>query len=207
MVLDQDWELTLVTPSTGLPVNLAEAKDQLRVRHNDEDTLILRKVRAATNFCQNLVSGHKQFRNATFDMAMEGFPSNDSRIPLPVVPLSTSAAPIVTYYDSDNTKQTFSSTKYHVINPTWTQGYLEPINGETWPSSYSRPDAVTIRFVAGYDSESDVPEATKEAVLMVTGHLYRTREATLTGEGRIGSQEIAMGVKALLGGEQYGAYS
>jgi uncharacterized phiE125 gp8 family phage protein len=51
---------------------------------------------------------------------------------------------------------------------------IEP--GQQWPSAYSRPDAVSVSFVAGTPVD-EVPLSLKAAILLHVGHLYQNREA------------------------------
>jgi hypothetical protein len=62
-----------------------------------------------------------------------------------------------------------------------------------WPLDLSyRPDAVKIRFKAGY---SEVPKSIKQAMLLLIGHFYEHREAT--GQRNEG-MELSLGVSSLL---------
>ena len=78
-------------------------------------------------------------------------------------------------------------------------GRISVAQGKVWPVTLPQIGATTMRIVAGYGPDaSTVPENVKEAVLLVVGHLYENREATVSGPV---PQAIAMGVEALLGVE------
>ena len=47
-----------------------------------------------------------------------------------------------------------------------------------YPSTYPVPNAVTVRFVAGYTS---VPAGIKAAMKLLIGHWYKNREAVNVG--------------------------
>jgi len=78
----------------------------------------------------------------------------------------------VKYYDTDNTLTTLSSTVYDVLGPSEAPAFLQPAEGESWPTTYQRPDSVVIRFDAGFGAASAVPDVLKEAVLMKTEQLF-----------------------------------
>jgi uncharacterized phiE125 gp8 family phage protein len=57
---------------------------------------------------------------------------------------------------------------------------VTPAYDKVWPSARSVRDAVQIRFIAGYgDAASDVPQAIKQAILLLVGHWFENREAVL----------------------------
>ena len=70
-------------------------------------------------------------------------------------------------------------------------------SGQSWPGTTLKTAAgVTITFVAGYGATSaSVPESIRQAILLLVGHWYENREATV-GVGNM--QVLPMGVKALL---------
>jgi hypothetical protein len=97
----------------------------------------------------------------------------------------------IKYYDTAGTLTTWGSTTgstgstgyYITIKGRDTQGYVVPAYNKTWPSVRDRPDAVTVRFIAGSTSPGDIPDAAKAAVLLKLEHLYdpeRVDEATQT---------------------------
>lgn len=51
----------------------------------------------------------------------------------------------------------------------------------SWPSTSPVINAVEIELVAGYESADHVPQATKQAILMLAGHFYEHREAVAAG--------------------------
>lgn len=200
-------KLTVVTATTGTPVSLDEAKAHLYVTTNDKDADINRKVKAATRFCQGRIAGHRQFMKATYDGVMPGFP-HDQRITFPLPPLQSITS--IKYFNSTggevsstSATSTFSSTDWNTVTPTEAPGFIEPVFGKVWPVTQPRIDAVTTRFVAGSTSVVDVPENIKAAVLLVVGHLWRNREAVVTG---VNATELQMSVDDLLNVSDYGFY-
>lgn len=194
-------DLTLVTASTGQPVSLEEAKDHLRVTDTNSDADIARKLRASTDFCQRSIGGHKQFMEATYDLVMEDFPPRDGKLELPLPPLRSITS--VTYITSTGGTTTMPSTDFITVTPTDEPGFIEPAFSATWPSPREQANAVTVRFVAGYDTEQGVPDTIKQAIMLMLGHFYVNREAVVTGTI---ATEVDLAVKQLLGANEYGNY-
>jgi len=192
----------LVTPTTGPPVTLGEAKVHLRVTDAAEDADIRRKVNAATEFCQRRIPGHRQFMPATWDFVMDGFPDS---ITLPLPPAQS--IKWIKYYDADGTLTTLVSTATSTaivsMFPTDDPATIEPAYGSAWPTVRAQLDAVTVRYVAGYEDREAVPDTIKEAILLTLGHYYENREAVAVGAP---SHEVQMSVDSLLNVNAHGHY-
>jgi uncharacterized phiE125 gp8 family phage protein len=165
--------LTLITPPAELPVTLTEAKAHLRVEHTEENALITNLIKAATAE----IDGRDGFLrralvNQTWELGLYWFPTC-VRIELPMPPLVSVTH--VKYYDADNVEQTFSADNYEVVANA-PQGYIALKQGASWPATYQREQAITIRFVAGYGADSTyIPENVRAAMLLRIGELYANR--------------------------------
>ena len=83
------------------------------------------------------------------------------RMPLP--PLQ--AVTWIKYRDGDGNVVTLDATLYRVVPGD--PGFIVLASGQTWPSCEIAPDAVTIRFTAGYgDQPDDVPMPIRLALAM-----------------------------------------
>jgi hypothetical protein len=87
-----------------------------------------------------------------------GWPISYFDLPRPPLVSVTS----IKYLDADHVEQTFSSADYWVSGVGRT-GRITLRSGSSWPTVGAYPDAVVIRFVAGY---SVVPEPLISAVLL-----------------------------------------
>lgn len=194
-------ELTLVTPSTGPPLSLRDVQDHLYNWDGDRAPDMLRKLNAATEYCQREVAGRRQFMPATYDGTLSTFPDNIGRITLPLPPLRTIES--LKYYDVDGTEQTLggstSTTAFETVAPTDHPGFIEPVYGEVWPTTRPRADAVTVRFVAGYSSRAAIPNGIKEAILLKTEHLY--------DPGRVKEADMNRAIHDLMNHYEYGHYA
>jgi uncharacterized phiE125 gp8 family phage protein len=182
------YGLELVTPPVSEPVSLAEMKQHARISREDEDSVISAFVTAARQYSETFL--RRQLMPATWRMSLDGFPVGDIKVPLPPLQSVTS----ITYVDGNGTTQTVAPDTYYVDTASQ-PGRIAP---ETCcPTTRNQPGAVTVTFVAGYDS---VPETINTAIKMLAAHYYEHREAVNEG----GLSEVPMAVESLLMSEQWG---
>lgn len=191
----------LVTAPTVEPLTLAEVKRFLKVDFDEEDADIKGMITAAREFCETMLDD-RALITQTWDWVMSEFPDGDS-FKVPKAPLQSITS--ITYYDTANASQTFSSSNYTTLLDARQGGRVHLVYGQSWPAVYSRPNAVTIRFVAGYGAASAVPYSVKQAMRMLCHHWHYTRDPVLT-TGAV-SSKIAMSVEALLGNNAVGTYA
>lgn len=167
--------LTRTSAPATTPVSLAEAKAHLRVSSDAEDDLITALIQAATD----RVDGRNGITNRalvtqTWEYTLDEFPVSDSAyIILPLPPVQSIS--LITYIDSEGAEQTLSSDTYNLDN-TIDPARVYLSYNQSWPSTQGIENAVTVTFVCGYGSASDVPGALKQAILLTVGHLYTNRE-------------------------------
>jgi len=182
-------EARLITLPTTTPVSLQEAKDHLYLTSDTYNDDLARKLDEAVDYCQRRIDGRRQFCRATYDLILDGFPSDDvdDRITLPYPPLVNVS--YIRYYNStggavycgSSGGSTASSTAWTQVIPGERPGFVVPAFGKVWPTTRVRPDAVTVRFVAGSTSPATVPPSIKAAVKLKLEHLWdpdRVEEST-----------------------------
>jgi hypothetical protein len=208
-----------VTPPLAEPVALDEAKVHLRVDTAADDALVMRLITAARGLVE------AQLRRAlveqTWELSLDAWPGQCqpqyARLPLghrerawlgqatvaevvlPLPPL-ISAGPI-TYLGPDLVLNTLDPTTYRVS--TGTPGRIRPAPGHSWPRLARVMDAVTVRFIAGYGDPDQVPECLRQAILLLVGHWYQSREAVISGAT---AAELPLAVQTLLAAEDWGSY-
>lgn len=182
----------LITPPASEPVSVSEAKLHLRVDGADEDTLISGLITAARQYVEDYTQ--RALITQTWRLLLDEFPNGDT-IHVPLPPLQSVNS--VTYYDEDGALQTLPTTDYHV-DPESAQGRVVLTDGKCWPTTQTRPNAVTIEFVAGYGDAASVPQAIKQAILLLVAHWYEHREAVVIGTSGNVAKEAAFAVDALL---------
>lgn len=180
----------IITPPVLEPITLAEAKLQCRVDLTDEDTLITNYIKEAREYCEGL--DWRAYLTQTIELWLEDWPADDE-IELPRPPLQSVTS--VKYYDVNDVEYTFASTNYFV-DVVSQPGRLHLKYLKAWPVTPLREyNAVCVTYVAGWTAAANVPQTIKDACLLLVGHRYAYREATITGTI---SREIEMGVLRLL---------
>lgn len=157
-----------------LPVSLDEAKAQLRIYHSDDDDEINRFLATATQFLDGpdgvlgrCLCTQKWRQDFTAFDGVYGL-----RLPLkPIVSVDA-----VKYYDGDNAHLTLGTGLYQLSSDA-RGSYVALVSGSSWPSSYSRADAVGVEFTAGYGDPLKVPAPIRQEILARVTAMYATRTA------------------------------
>lgn len=178
-----------VVAPTANPVTLAEAKAHLRVDFADEDSLISGLIDAATDYLDGWsgVTG-RALMSQTWEISLDEFPNG--AISLPLGPCRQLVS--VSYVAPNGSTQTVSSADYTTdFNPI--EGWIVPKDAG-WPKTMKTANAVTVRWIAGYQNAAAVPAAIRQAILLLVAHWYQNRELTAAG----GRQALPFTVTALL---------
>lgn len=172
---------------TGEPVSLLDTKKHLRVDHDEEDGLIGMIIISARQTLEKYTN--RSFITQTRVLKLDAFPACETiYLPNGAVQSITS----ISYIDDAGATQTL------VLNTDYWADFdsdiarLEAVN--YWPSTYDRPNAVTITYVCGYGAASTVPGPLKSALLLLVGHLYENREQVTADN----MSEIPFGVSQLI---------
>jgi uncharacterized phiE125 gp8 family phage protein len=194
----KDWPIDLES-STNVPITLAEAKLHLRVDHSTEDDLIQALLDAAIEHAERFtgLTISPRLREVAFD----AFPdSADDGMELGTWPVHDAEVS----YTLDGTEVVMSASSETVIEMQL-DTYARPaaISATSWPSADARPSAVRVAFNAGFQSATDstsepillpLPPGIRAAVLLMLGHLYANREASVDKS----FSELPLGIDALL---------
>lgn len=161
-------DLRLLEGPDGNVVSLEEAKAHLRELSDDHDALIENLIKAATSH----MDGAKGVlgRCLLEQRWSVSWPEFSDELFLPLAPVVSVDA--VRYVDVDGAVQTVNEDVYTVLV---TDGAV--IQSADWPATDRRPGAVTVEFTAGYGLSADVPQPIKQAMLLLIGHWFHTREA------------------------------
>ncbi len=159
------------------PVSWEDADSHLRLDGDtSEQTLVEAYIAAATAQLDGWtgILG-RALITQTWRQDFDGF-AHCMRLPLaPVQSISE-----ITYYDSDNASQTLATSVYQLFTDM-----RSPLIGlkpdQTWPGTYTRPDAVSVTFVAGYGDAADVPRPIRQAILLTIGTWFENRESVVVG--------------------------
>ncbi|HQU63334.1 MAG TPA: head-tail connector protein, partial [Nitrosomonas sp.] len=163
-------QLTPTTTEIVEPVTLDEAKEHLRVFHNEEDgfiqSLLLAAYRAAENIC------HCVIPLQTFDYQIDCF------APVIVLPRNpVVSVESVAYTDENGDPQTLDPSDYYVETGHF-KSTIKPAYNASWPATESGYNKVTVSFTAGF---ADPPEDIKAAIKLIIGELFYRREQSIVG--------------------------
>ena len=176
MTLTAQHALELVTPPLAQPISLAEAKSQLRVEHNDDDTIISRLIGVAVAYVDATGALGACMMTQTWGQWLG---QNPGTVTLLLGPVQSVSA--VKYYDVNNVLQTDTLSNYNILG-TKTRTIVAPKNGFNWPTTFQRDDAIQIQYVCGYGGTSySVPQNVRHAMMMLVAHHYENRELELIG--------------------------
>lgn len=161
---------------TGVVVDSADFKDHARITGNDDDSLIDAYLRAATDHLDGWsgVLG-RAILSQTWRQDYDGW-AERLRLPMPASSITS-----VTYYDSDGSEQTVSSSLY-ALHEDRLGSYVRLKDAFTEPTLDDDRDApISVTFVAGYGTASDVPWSIKQAIMLLASHWYENREQVVVG--------------------------
>jgi uncharacterized phiE125 gp8 family phage protein len=181
----------LVTAPAAPLLTTADAKAHLRVDHSGEDDLIAAYVTAANDMLDAQFGElGRALVTQTWKLVMPSLTGTYFDLPVPPVQSITS----ITYYDADNAEQTLSTGVYRLTAQN-DSARVDLVDGQSWPVTYSRTDAVTVTYVTGYgNAGTDAPEGIRMAARLLVSHWYDNRSA-VTERGAV---EVPMAVKFLL---------
>jgi uncharacterized phiE125 gp8 family phage protein len=168
----------ITTQPTSEPVSLEEAKEQLHITHNDEDSFIDGLIVAARIHCEDVA--RRAFVTRSYTAFLDKWPSWVFELPYPPMLGVTS----IKYYDDlGGAAVTFSASNY-IVDAHSEPGRVALKSTADWPSPTLREiNGVEIIYTAGYGDAEDVPQNYKAAIKLYIGSLYENRESLTTAQG------------------------
>ena len=147
------------------PVTSTELKAHLRIDHTDEDTLIGTTITAARHMAEQYCM--RSFITQTWKLYMNDWPE-DSIIKLAwgkVISIVGIDYAVSAAHDTElNSSNYFTGLETDI-------GLIEP--NDSWPDTDTDyPNGIEIEFTAGYGAASAVPQAIKNAILILGADLY-----------------------------------
>lgn len=169
------------------PVTLFDTKKHLRVDHDEEDTLITVLIQTARTTIEQYTN--RSLITQTRVLKLDSFPACETiYLPNGAVQSVTTVA----YIDDAGANQTLTANTDYYTDVDSNIARIEAVN--YWPSTFDRPNAVTITYICGYGAASAVPAPLKSALLLLVGHLYENREQVTADN----MTEIPFGVQSLI---------
>jgi uncharacterized phiE125 gp8 family phage protein len=175
MNLGTDIYRQTVAP-TAEPLTRAEAREHLRLDEGDYDNIIDGLIVAARQYAETFT--RRQLVTATWQLAAFDFACGVDALRLLHGPVQAVTA--FTYVDTAGDTQTLTTAGYTaVLDPEG--AYVVPAYGTTWPSARCHAESVLVTYRTGYGAPTAVPQAIKQAMLLLIGHWFANPEAVNVG--------------------------
>ncbi len=173
------YTIRTVTPLVEISpvIELAEAKEHLRVDHDEDDALIEAYLAAAQDHIERHTS--QVLTPRVMEMAVRGFPiggRSGAAFDIPRTPVTGIEA--IDYLDSDGIAAALAEEDWR-----WTESaasLVRPAIAASWPAAYDEDGSVRLTFEAGYDLGL-APGSLSSAVKLLLGTFYAQREGVITG--------------------------
>ena len=157
--------LTRTFDAESESLSLTDAKDQLRITTTDDDDALRIFIAGIRHRTEQYLG--RTLVTSIWELKLDCFASV---IELPMYPIQSITS--VQYVDTDGDSQTLSSNLYQFDKG----GRLLSAYAQTWPSTRSQLDAVTITYVAGETHAGNVVPDVKLAMLLWIGACDLNRE-------------------------------
>lgn len=176
---ENHFSLKRTVPPSGDVVRLAETKSSIRVDITADDAEVQRIINEAVSDLEAATG--RAFLTQTWRLRLDRFPIGKGgltgheswgEIAMKICPVQSVTS--ITYLDSTGTLQTLSTDVYQVDIDS-EPGRITLKSGQAWPSTLYQSGAITVLFVAGYGTASDVPDDIKRAIKLRVGHWYNFR--------------------------------
>jgi len=162
------WRPAVVTtpPSGGSAVSIADARLQVRVGADETDnvTTLTSKLAAAISHVEAYTGTALNARTVT--VRCDSF---DDFVHLPFGPVTGITS--ISYRDQAGTTQLLASDRYE-LRSDGLEAAIAPSFNTSWPS-IAAGSLITVVAAVGY---ATVPDAVRDAVLLITGQMFDKRE-------------------------------
>lgn len=206
------------TQPTAEPVSVTDMKNFLRVENDVDDILIAVLITAGRELCEAFLN--RSLCNKGYLMTLDSFPYyTDTVCSQNAYPpsyysypqysttlwnysqmIKLFAPPLVSvtnikYIATDGTEVTLLPNTDFIVDTVNEPARIFPLQGQQWPPCLYVPNAVKIRYVAGFGATAAlVPARVKMALMALVANWYENREAA----SAVQMTEIPNHVQALL---------
>lgn len=172
----------LVTAPVLRAVELAEAKQHMRIDHTNDDQYIEALCIVACDKAEKYL--RRKLITQTWKGYLDDWPEGNSII-LPFGKVQGNVTH-VKYTDTDSTQTTWSATEYNTDNYS-DPGRVVLEYGYTWPNESLHPqNPIEIQWVCGYgDTGESVEPMIIHAIKIMIADMYENREDVLIGQPSI----------------------
>ena len=163
MPLDYSQKRT-VEPASR-PITLQSVKDHLRVSDNDDDGQIIDYIDVAIERLET--DTRRALVTQTWERKYDCWPCFPLALDRP--PLQSVSS--IQYVDTAGATQTLATSNY-TVDTARDPGVIHLTSSATLPTLDDEPNVVTIEWVAGYGTESNVPARAKHAIRLLLSSIY-----------------------------------
>lgn len=158
------------------PVSLSEAKNYLRVDHDDEDILIASLITAARMHIE--IATDQAMITQSWSYYLDQWPE-DLHVDVSLGPIQT--VDEIRLYASDDTMAVYAAENYFADLAS-KPGRIIRRAGLSWPKPGRVANGIEVVLTTGYgDNAGDVPDALKQAIFLLLAHWYETRAVVSIG--------------------------
>lgn len=175
------WRAYRTVNPTALVCDPQDVFDALRDPNDGAETDLIRSyIIAATQMCED--DTQRALMPQTWALVLSGFPSGgEIHVPRPPFIEVTSLAYSDTA-DADD-ELAVSPAEFQVTaGGSDTKAIIRAVSGETFPSTYTRPDAVTLTYRAGFtDTNDPVFQMLRAGIIRVATEMSQIRGLSVQG--------------------------
>lgn len=168
------YSFALIDPPLEEPLSLQDLREQSRIGGTADSVLLMSYLTAVRQMVET--NNSMAIMTQTWDMQMDCFPKVIKIYKRPIQLIVH-----IKYRDEAGTEQTLDPSQY-IADVKNLQPMIVPAPGVSWPAVPYRPDAVKVRFKAGYgDTPESVPEHVRQYLRIKVADFYEHRESVVQG--------------------------
>lgn len=176
------------------PVSVAQAQEELRV--SGDATVLAARIKAARRMCEAYAG--LSFVTQERTIMLDKFPKTDKyQKPVIYVPYGpVQSIESITYVDSDGNDQELTENTDFIVDTNSELCRLSPV--DSWPSTKSQINAVTIVYTAGVADDSEELATARLAILKQVATHYENRQDEVVTNAVSSSTVLCFGSREVL---------
>jgi uncharacterized phiE125 gp8 family phage protein len=157
-------------------VSLNEAKEHLRIGHNDDDSYITRLTHAAQIVCEHLTGAN--FTPQSYAYFCDNWEQTKQVPEVSIVETIDS----ITYKDTSGTQTVWNTINYYLAQGSQ-RSRIELVDGKSYPDLYDGIQNITITLSTFpvWGKTTNLNEVAKQAVLITISDMYENRQSVIVG--------------------------
>ena len=157
-------------------VSLADAKEHLRVGHNDDDSYITRLTHAAQIVCEHLTGAN--FTPSSYSFFCDNWEQTKEVPEVSTLGLIES----ITYKNTSGALTVWNPTNYYFA-PGSQRSRIELVDGKSYPDLYDGIQNIIINFstIPVWGKTTNLNEVAFQAILITISDMYENRQSVIVG--------------------------